>query len=681
MKPSRAIPLALLLAIVVRLPFWIEALRTPVDGDTAIVGLMARHPGVGTTFWGQPYGSPLDSWVALPFVAAWRYSPEALRLPYFLLGLLLVPLAYALARELHPAAALPAAVLVACPPPYFLLLSALPPPFYPTTLALCGLVLLTGAQAGRRLGEQDGAPPRGTLLMLGLFSGLALWTHLMSASAVAAAGAWVLARSRGRRRLLAWALVPLVAASAPLWSRALGDAEANRIVDVADRDESTLSHLVETVPRLHEPLGGVLGTHVPVVADAEDSVLHAPGWVAGLAVFLYGFLLVLAGRAASSRHASLLYFVAAGLALLAFPFPLRSAPHTVRFLTPLYLPVAALVAWAAAPRGTSRRAWVAVLGLAALHLGLGAQLLATWRHVDRAEAPFLLQDLRPVRRALEESGVRHAYASYGIAFRLTWESGERVVASPPWNDRFRHWPLPLLDEVRFARNVAWVLTPGIPSGLPAPDDFERTLRRLGGRWRREDAGRAVVFHAFVPPFAPEAAPWPDAGGAGDADLRTFVEPDPSAVFELRLPEPKPLAAVTLLAALDGPRLPRSVDVQVSADGVAFETVASRRRREERLDLRWVNGHPQAVIDHDVVAIPLGGRSVIALRVVPVPSGERWRVGEVLLHDAPGRQAWDEWLDPGLDWEARRRALVERPMPGREDWYSRVLLAARHRPPP
>jgi len=42
-RPSRAIPLALLLAIVVRLPFWIEALRTPVDGDTAIIGLMAQR--------------------------------------------------------------------------------------------------------------------------------------------------------------------------------------------------------------------------------------------------------------------------------------------------------------------------------------------------------------------------------------------------------------------------------------------------------------------------------------------------------------------------------------------------------------------------------------------------------------------------------------------------------------
>ena len=663
-----------------RLPFWIEALRTPVDGDTAIVGLMARHPGVGTAFWGQPYGSPLDSWVALPFVAAWGSATEALRLPVFLLGLLLVPLAYALARELHPAAGLPAAVLVACPPPYFLLLSALPPPFYPTSLVLCGLVLLLAAQAGRRLGEGAGSPPRGTLLMLGLVSGLALWTHLMSASAVAAAGIWVLLRSRGRRWLLAWALVPLVAASAPFWSRGLRDGEATRIVQVSDRDEPALAHLAATAPRLYEPLGGVLGTHVPVVADSEDFVLHAPGWAAGLTVLLYGFLLVLAGRAASRADASLLFLLAAALAVLAFPFPVRAAPHTIRFLTPLYLPVAALVAWAASPRGTSRRAWVAVLALAALHLSLGTQLLETWRRLDRAEAPFLLPDLRPVRRVLEENGVRHAYASYGPAFRLTWESGERITASPPWNDRFRHWPLPLLDEVRFARNVAWVLTPAIPSALPAPDDFEATMRRLGGRWRREPAGSAVVFHAFVPPFAPQAEPWPGAGAAGDSDLRTYVE-GAGAAFELRLPAPRPLEAVTLLAALDGPRLPRSADVQVSADGAVFETVASRRRREERLDLRWVNGHPQAVIDHDVLAIPLGGRPVQALRVVPVESEEAFRVGEVLLHVAPGREAWDEWLHPGLDWEARRRALVETPRPEREDWYSRLLLAARHRPPP
>ena len=139
--------------------------------------------------------------------------------------------------------------------------------------------------------------------------------------------------------------------------------------------------------------------------------------------------------------------------------------------------------------------------------------------------------------------------------------------------------------------------------------------------------------------------------------------------------------MTLVAALDGPRLPRSVDVEVSADGRTFEAVASRRRREERLDLRWLNGHPQAVIDHDVIAIGLGGRTVSALRITPWHSAEAWRLGEVLMHAEHGRNPWDEWLPPALDWEGRRRALVEEPRPDREDWYSRVLLAARHRSPP
>jgi len=680
MSPWRAIPLALLVAVVVRVPFWIEALHTPVDGDTAIVGLMARHPGEGTTLWGQPYGSPLDAWVAMPFVTVWGTSVEALRLPVFLLSLVFVAVAYLLARELHPAAGLPAALLAACPPPYFLLLSALPPPFYPTTLVLCGLVLLLAARAGRRLADAEAQPPRGTLFLLGLASGLALWTHLMSASAVAAAGLWLLVRSRGRRLFLGWALVPLAAASAPLWTRALRDPEAMRIVQVESRQETTASHLASVLPRLHEPLGGVLGTHVPVVADAEDYVLYHPGWAAALTVLMYGLLLILAGRALHTGHPAILLFLAAGLALAAFPFPVRAAPHTIRLLTPLFLPVAALVAWAASPTGNNRRAWVVVLSLAALHLSLGIRLLETWRRTDRADPPFVLVDLAPARRLLAANGVRHAYASYGPAFRLTWESGERILASPPWNDRFRHWPLPFLDEVRFAKNVAWVLTPSVPSGLPPPPEFEQTLARLGGRWRRETAGAAEVFHAFVPPFSPSTEPWPDAGAAGDSDLRTFVAPAPGKAFELRLPAPRALAAITLTAALDGPRLPRSADVMVSADGQSFETVASRRRREERQDLRWLNGHPQAVIDHDVIAVPLGGRTVLALRVVALEP-EPWRVGEVLLHAEGARQAWDEWLPPGADWEARRRALATRPLTDREDWYSRVLLAARHLPPP
>src|SRR5207247_7685717 len=104
--------------------------------------------------------------------------------------------------------------------------------------------------------------------------------------------------------------------------------------------------------------------------------------------------------------------------------------------------------------GKPRRAWILVLALACLHLGMASRLLAAWRGADRAAAPFLLPDLAPVRRFLEERAIRRAYASYGPAYRLTFETGERIVVSQPWNDRFLHSPPPSLHEVPWPKKLA-----------------------------------------------------------------------------------------------------------------------------------------------------------------------------------------------------------------------------------
>jgi hypothetical protein len=671
------IPLALLLAVAVRVPFWAEALRTPVDGDTAIVGLMARHLGRGATMWGQPYGSPLEAWLAAPLLAAMGARAEALRLCYFLLGLALVPVAYVLGRRLDARAALPAAVLVACPPPYFLLLSALPPPMYPSALVLGGIVMVLSLRIGERM--EAGGAPVGELLLAGTLAGLAAWTHLMSLSITVACGVYVFRRARARRAALLYALVPFLLASAPWWTRALVDRQATRVVSGSERQAGFASHLIEVGPRLPRPLGGVIGTRTPWIADDADHVVQAPPAVAVLIVLLYGTALVLAGRASRARPPARLLLGAVALVVIVFPFPLRSGPDSIRFLTPLYLPLAVLVAWSGLSLGKPRRAWILVLALACLHLGMASRLLGAWRSADRTRAPFLLSDLAPVRRFLEQHAIRRAYASYGPAYRLTFETGERIVVSQPWNERFLHYPLPYLDEVRFAKNVAWVLTPHVPTDLPAPAAFEAALGAAGGRWLRATVGDATVFHDFTPPFGPLVEPLPAAGPAGDADLATILQPSPTAPSTWSLPSPRALDAVTLVAGRDGPRLLRSMDVEVSADGLAFETVAHRRRRDERTDLRWVGGQPQYVIDHDVIAVPLAGRAVAAIRVTPVASGDAWGLGEILLHPAedPARRApWDEWLDPGLTWAERRRVLLASPRPERADWYSRLLLAMR-----
>ena len=681
------LPAAVIAGVVVRYPFWREALKTPVDGDTAIIGLMARHPLRSVTMWGQPYGSPLEAWLAAPLMALLRPDAATLRLAYFLLGLALIPAAYALARALDARAALPAALLMACPAPYFLMLSALPPPMYPTALLLCAVLLVLAFRLGARLIE--GRHPAAGLALWGALAGLAVWTHLMSA-AVVAAGGWFLWRRAAPRPWRLWpAVAALVLASAPWWARALADPQGLEMVSVSGRRAGLLEHLAATVPGLHHALGGLLGTHVPLLADDAEHLVTASSLVAALVVVVYGLGVVVAARRAwrassaedggAARARVLL--AAAALALIAFPFPLRASPSSVRFLTPAYVPVIAVVMWGAAAAGGRRRAWTVALVLAAAHLATGARLLAAWRAADRAAPPFLLVDLAPVRALLDAHGVRHAYASYGPAYRLTFDTGERVIVSQPWNERFLHHPLPYLDEVRFAKNVAWVLTPDVPTDLPAPRAFEEQLGRAGGSARRSAAGRAVVFDAFAPPLSPTVEPLPSAGPAGDGDPATWVHPDPRAPTTYVLPAPRVLDGLTLLSAGPDARLPRSMDVAVSADGRTFETVAQRRRRGEREDLRWVNGHPQYVLDHDLVAVPLGGRVVAAVRVQPVLSDDPWTLSEVLLHPAQpaaARAPWDEWLDPHLRWRQRWQALVAQPRRDREDWYYRWMLAARHR---
>jgi hypothetical protein len=188
-----------------------------------------------------------------------------------------------------------------------------------------------------------------------------------------------------------------------------------------------------------------------------------------------------------------------------------------------------------------------------------------------------------------------------------------------------------------------------------------------------------VFYAFVPPFAPDVAPLASAGRAGDGRLETTVGPDAigtDGAITWTVTPPRPLSGITLIAGLSGPRLPRSMDLEVSADGQTFERVVRRRRREERRDLRWVNGHPQYVVDDDVVAVALGGRSVAAVRLSPIDT-DAWALAEVLVHPTESAGSWGEWLDPNGAWGERRRVLEAHPRPDREDWYARRLLVARH----
>jgi len=256
------------LAAVIRFPFWIIALQSAVDGDTGIVGLMALEGRGSATFWGQPYGSPLDAWLAWPFVTALGCTSLAVRLPYFLLSLALVPLCGAIARRLTRTALLPAAFVMASPPAYFLVHSALPPPLYPSTLVLLASLLWGALALGARLAA--GRPAALGLVAFGAGAGLALWTHLMSFAVLLPCAVFLWRRAAGRRALLGLALVTLLISAAPLLSRVARDPDATMVIDLAESGQSPLSHGLALLPRLHEPLLALVGARVPITADDPE---------------------------------------------------------------------------------------------------------------------------------------------------------------------------------------------------------------------------------------------------------------------------------------------------------------------------------------------------------------------------------------------------------------------------
>ena len=115
----------------------------------------------------------------------------------------------------------------------------------------------------------------------------------MTATTVAAGGWWLWRRAAGRRAQLWPAALALAAASAPWWARALADPQALEMVSVSGRRAGLGEHLAATVPRMYEAVGGLLGTHVPLVADDAEHIVHAPGLAAAVAVLVYGAAIVL----------------------------------------------------------------------------------------------------------------------------------------------------------------------------------------------------------------------------------------------------------------------------------------------------------------------------------------------------------------------------------------------------
>ena len=434
------------------------------DSDEAIVGLMARHALHGELtvfFWGQVYGGSQEALLSAPFVGVFGMTLFAIRIVPLLLNLAAALLVWRVGRRLFGEAAGVACGLVFWVWPPFQIVHGTPAyGFYGTNVFYVALLLLLALHVVDE-------PSALWIAGFGLAFGLAYWQTAQIIPVVLPIVVWMVWR---RPTLLrrAWIAVSLAVVGALPWIVWNLTHTGGSVLTRSDPSSYARGLRLFASPLL--PM--LLGLRAPLAGTTLlPKALFYLLYVCLLAGFASG-----AWRARGTR-ASLIYLVA-----LSFPF-IWAISHRVTILTshPVYLLVLSpIVALLLGQLGTTAVRTAVVVALCA------AVSVVTFERMegnltaknDERWPPPTPRSLAPLQGTLTRLHVRFAYADYWIAYRLVFDSRERVIASPD------QW-------------LRWTTKDGVVTPVPS----------LGVRYRpyqrRVAAARTHAFVFFVHGYEPE----------------------------------------------------------------------------------------------------------------------------------------------------------------------------------
>jgi Dolichyl-phosphate-mannose-protein mannosyltransferase len=481
------------LGIALRVWVYRSTSGTP-DADEAVWGLMARHFGAGelaTFFWGQAYGGTQEVLLTTPVFWIAGSSWLALRLVPIVLSAVAALLVWRVGRRTlgEPAAAVAAGVFWIWPPfnVFFLTHQA---GFYASNVVYCALVLLLALRVVER-------PDRARVSLLGLVFGLAFWQTAQIVPVAVGVIAWTIWKeTRSLRHLWAAAIAACVGALPWIVWNARHGWES---LELGGHGQPLQSLRFLASPSL--PM--ITGLRAPYSTELLlPAALTYLIYVALVALFVYG--------AYRTRHrtASLLYVVVA-----MFPLAFALSPKTVLALgRPRYLVVLTpLLALLFAQFATRFSRAVAVLAVAATVSVVTLYRMDEWFRATparvtheqglgpRRTAQWVPRDLSGLVSTLDRLGINRVYADYWLAYRLTFDTRERIIATenfldevnvdggratPPTNTDARYPPYE--REVRETRHAFVFYRPTVDTVPIIP-----RLERLG--YRRIPVDSFVVY--------------------------------------------------------------------------------------------------------------------------------------------------------------------------------------------
>ncbi len=408
-----------------------------LDADEAVVGLMGRHLAHGeitTFYWGQAYGGSHEAILAGLLFAVLGSSTVVLRLVPLILGALATWLLWRVGRRLvDPRAALAGALLFWIWPGAFVWWSVRVGNYWAVLCLSLGTILVL-----LRLRHQPVWSPR-DMVLLGVLGGASWWANPQSVYLIAPALAWCGgALLRQVRRLPLLVLASVVGASPWLAFNLRNDWASLHFPPGPVAQNSFWDHL-EGFGRVALPMAA--GLRLPF---SRQWILPPLGQLAYL-LLLAAFVVAVVRR---PRGVGLLLLTTA-----AFPILYAISPMTWYVDQPRYLlflaPVGCLLL------GRALRSVPPAPAAGALSLAVVLSLTTLWGmnvgYTHRNYAPDVAVPARldGLEDLLADRGVQEAFADYWLAYRITFETGERVAVTPVYvvrhagiDDRVRRHPSP-----------------------------------------------------------------------------------------------------------------------------------------------------------------------------------------------------------------------------------------------
>lgn len=382
------------------------------DSDEAILGLMVRHAAHGhlTAFlWGEAYGGILEVLLTVPVFWLFGSSVLALRVVPIALDVATAFLVWRVGRRTigEPAARVAAAVYWIWPA-WSVYEHVHQVGFYASDCFFTALILLLVLRAKE-------SPTAVSVGALGLVCGLAEYQTQQIVTIAIPALAWLVWR---RRRVLRYAWLAAILALVGLLPALVWNLQ-NDWATLKVKSGGDFSY----VERLHVLVATVLPEELGLrFVDTEKWIVPSP--LGLLAAGVLGALFVLGAVRNRGRAMMLVYLTAA-----VFPFIYATSSKAIASSDPRYTTVLApCLALIVGQAGSTLRRASAVLALVLVASIVGLRGAEQSRAAHTLPGPVTPRSLTPLVESLDRLGIRRVFANYWLAYRLDFDTNERIVA-------------------------------------------------------------------------------------------------------------------------------------------------------------------------------------------------------------------------------------------------------------